>query len=189
MNGLIPQVILMAAAGAEGAAHGGDEHHLSWFVIGSMFTNFVLFFGFLFVKLKGPVAGALVERRTNMAKKLEEAQAKQREAEAQLAEYKAKLANLEAEVQRVVASYEATAKAEVDRMRQDTDKAIERLARESDFTIQQEMRKAERMIREAAVRATLEAAEALIKDRITDADRRRLVDQYISNLEQSTPSA
>ena len=187
MNGLTVQMIgLLAAAGGD---HGAGEHGISWWVIGSMVTNFVLFFGFLFVKLKGPVKGALVERRTNMAKKLEEAQAKQREAEAQLAEYKAKLANLEVEVQRVVSSYEATAKAEVQRMRQDNDKAIERLARESDFTIQQEMRKAEKMIREAAVRATLEAAESLIKERITDADRRRLVDQYISNLEQTTPPA
>ncbi|MCB9646993.1 MAG: ATP synthase F0 subunit B [Deltaproteobacteria bacterium] len=189
MNSLIPQLILMAAAGAEHGAAAHGEEHISWWVIGSMFTNFILFFGFLFVKLRRPVVDALAERRTNMAKKLEEAQAKQREAEAQLAEYKAKLANLEAEVAQVVASYEATAKAEVERMRQDNDKAIERLSRESDFTIQQEMRKAEKLIREAAVRATLEAAESLIKERITDADRRRLVDQYISNLEQSTPSA
>jgi len=188
MNSLIPQLILMAAAGAEHGAAAHDEH-LSWWVIGSMFTNFILFFGFLFVKLRRPVVDALAERRTNMAKQLEEAQAKQRAAEAQLAEYKAKLANLEAEVSQVVSSYEATAKAEVERMRQDNEKAIERLSRESDFTIQQEMRKAEKLIREAAVRATLEAAESLIKERITDADRRRLVDQYISNLEQSTPSA
>lgn len=184
MNPLTGQLLgLIAAAG--GGDHG--DHSVNWWVLGSMFTNFVLFFGFLAVKLKGPVGSALENRRSDMAKRLEEAQAKQREAEARLAEYKEKLANLESEVQRVIASYEAEAKADAERMQADTDKAIERLARESEIHIQQEVRKAEQTIRESAVRATLEAAEALIKDRITDADQRRLVDQYISNLEKNTP--
>lgn len=186
MSPVTAQMIgLLAAAG--GGEHG--DHSIDWFVVGSMVTNFVLFFGFLFVKLKGPVGTALENRRSNMAKKLEEAQAKQREAEARLAEYKDKLANLEGEVKRVIESYEKEAKADAERMQADTDRAIERLARESEITIQQEVRKAESLIRESAVRATLEAAEALIKDRITDADHRRLVDQYISNLEKNTPQA
>lgn len=176
---------LIAAAG--GGDHG--DHSINWFVLGSMFTNFVLFFGFLYVKLKGPVGNALEGRRSDMAKSLEEAQAKQREAEAKLAEYKEKLSNLEGEVERVITSYEAEAKADAERMVADTEKAIERLARESEVTIQQEVRKAEAVIRESAVKATLEAAEALIKDRITDADHRRLVDQYVSNLEKNTPQA
>lgn len=188
MNPVSAQLIgLLAAAGghAEEAAH----HGINWWVLGSMFTNFVLFFGFLFVKLKKPVGTALENRRTDMAKRLEEAQAKQREAEARLAEYKEKLSNLEGEVKRVVASYEAEAKADAERMQADTEKAIERLQRESEIHIQQEVRKAETLIRDSAVKATLEAAESLIKDRITDADHRRLVDQYISNLEKTTPQA
>lgn len=187
MNPVTAELIgLLAAAGGHGDA---ANHGINWFVLGSMFTNFVLFFGFLYVKLKKPVGTALENRRVDMAKRLEEAQAKQREAEARLAEYKAKLANLEDEVKRVVSSYEAEAKADAERMQADTEKAIERLQRESEITIQQEVRKAETVIRESAVKATLEAAEALIKDRITDADHRRLVDQYISNLEKTTPQA
>ncbi len=90
---------------------------------------------------------------------------------------------------RVVQSYEAQARTDADRMKADADKAIERMARESEVTIEQEIRKAEAVIRASAVQATLEAAESLIKDRITDADQRRLVDQYVSNLEKTTPTA
>lgn len=175
---------LIAAAGAD---HG--EHGLNWWEIGSMATNFVLFFGFIYLKLKGPVKTSLEGRRTNMEKQLEEAQAKQRAAEAELAEYKAKLENLGAEVERVVKAYEAEARSDAERMKSETEKAIQRLARESEVTIEQEVRKAEALIRKSAVQATLEAAEALIKNRITDADQRRLVDQYVSNLEKITPSA
>lgn len=186
MNSAAQLIGLIAAAGG-GGEHG--DHSINWFVVGSMFTNFVLFFGFLYVKLKGPVKTALEDRRDNMAKELEEAQAKQREAEAKLAEFKDKLSNLEAEVDRVVKSYEAEAEADAARMKDEAEKMVERLSRESEFTIKQEYRKAEQKIQTAAAKATLEAAEALIKERITDADRRRLVDQYISNLEQTTPSA
>jgi F0F1-type ATP synthase membrane subunit b/b' len=71
---------------------------------------------------------------------------------------------------------------ETRRENMDTDRAIERMAREADFTIKQEVRKAEKAIREAAATATLEAAEMLIKERITEADQRRLADNYISSL-------
>ncbi len=186
MNAVAAHMIgLIAAAG--GGDHG--EHGLNWFEIGSMVTNFILFFGFIYLKVKGPAKDALKARRTDMAAELEKAQSKQREAEARLAEYKAKLENLESEVERVVQSYEAQARTDADRMKADADKAIERMARESEVTIEQEIRKAEAVIRASAVQATLEAAESLIKDRITDADQRRLVDQYVSNLEKTTPTA
>jgi F0F1-type ATP synthase membrane subunit b/b' len=188
MNGTMVThwVGLLAAAG--GGEHGG-EHGINWWVLGSMMTNAVLFFGFLAVKLRPVVAEGLTARRANMAKALEEARRKQTEAEAKAAEYAARLANLEDEVQRIVASYEAEARADSERMRAETERAVERLSRESEFTIKQEIRKAEGMIRGAAIAATLEVAEQIVKEKITDADRRRLADQYIANLEKSAPSA
>lgn len=179
-------------AGLVVAATGGDghgDHGINWWVVGSTITNFILFFGFLYVKLKPMVGNALSERRMDMARRLEEAQQKQKEAEAKLAEYKEKLVHLEDEVKRVVESYEAEARADSEKMKQETERAIQRLERESEFTIKQEMRKAEDLIRERAVTATLEAAQKLIEERITDADRRRLVDQYITKIEEGAPGA
>lgn len=184
MHATAAQLIGLIAAASDHAEHG-----MNWFELGSMATNFILFFGFLYLKLKAPVKDALTSRRSGMAAQLEEAQAKQREAEAKLAAYKTKLDNLESEVEQVVKAYEAQAQTDAERMKVDTEKAIERFARENEVTIDQEVRKAEAMIHTAAVKATLEAAEALIKNRITDADQRRLVDQYVSNLEKITPTA
>ncbi len=184
MHSVAAQMIgLIAAAGDH------TEHGMNWFELGSMATNFVLFFGFLYLKLKTPVKDALASRRTNMSDQLEEARAKQAEAEAKLAAYKTKLDNLEGEVEQVLKAYEAQARADAERMQLDTEKAVERFARENEVTIEQELRKAEAMIHTAAVNATLEVAEALIKNRITDADQRRLVDQYVSNLEKTAPTA
>jgi F-type H+-transporting ATPase subunit b len=160
------------------------SNHIDWFVLGSMITNALLFFGFLALRLKPHVSNGLIARRENMAKQLEEARAKQAEAERRLAEYKTKLENLEAEVARIVKSYESEAEADRRRMQEEADRAIQRFVRETEFTISQEAKKAEKAIRNAAISATLEAAEQLLTSRITSDDRRRLADEYIRDLEK-----
>ena len=167
------------------ATSAGGHGEFDMFTAVSLLTNFVLFFGFLFIKLRPVVKNALVDRREQMGVRLREAEEKQKVAKAKLAEYREKLENLELEVQRVVKGYEAEAEAEVSKLREETAKSIERLERETELTIEQEMRKAEKIIRDAAASATLETAEQLVKARITDADRRRLADQYVSQLEQN----
>ena len=161
-----------------------EAAHIDWFVLGSMITNAVLFFGFIAVRLKPHVSNGLIARRENMQKQLEEARAKQAEAERRLDEYKKKLENLEAEVAQIVKSYEAEADADRRRLVEDTDRAAQRFARETEFTISQEVKKAEKAIRNAAVASTLEAAEQLLNSKITSDDRRRLADEYIRDLEK-----
>lgn len=185
MEALVQGLLTLVAA--SGGDHGGGhgDHHVDWFAVGSMIFNAVLFFGFLAYKAKPAIADGLLNRRNTMVQRLEEAQKKQAEAERRLAEYAHKLEHLEEEVARIVKSYEAEAAADQARMEQDTEKAIERLARESDFTIKQEFKKAEKVIRAAAVAATVELAEQLVTRRITDADQRRLTDNYIRDLEKN----
>ena len=187
MNDVTPLMNALIAAGGGGHSEGPLE--INWLEIISLVANTVIFFGFLIWKLAPSVRSGLVNRRAQMADQLEEARKKQEAAEAKAAEFAQKLENLEAEVQRIVKGYEAEAQADVERMKAETEKAIERLARENDNTIKQEVLKAEQLIRESAVTATLEAAEALVKDKVTDADHRRLTDLYVGNLENSAPSA
>lgn len=175
--------VLAAAGGGE-----GGEHHFNAFEYFSTLTNFFIFFGFLAYVLAKPLKVFLETRRENMAAQLREAKVKQEEAERRISEYIHKLEHLEEEVQRIVGAYEKEAEADRERLRQDADRAIERLVRETDFTIRQETRKAEKAIREAAVKATLETAEELVRERITDADQRRLADTYIAKLDQSRAS-
>lgn len=162
--------------------HGPDHDGVDWLFVASLYTNFLLFFGFLFWVAAPAVARGLKNRRAAMARDLERAQKKQAEAEARLAEYQEKLDNLEREVARVVDAYEREAKADRARIEQEAERVVERLARETELTIQQELRKAEKMIRQAAVDATLQAAEEKIRDRINEGDHRRLTELYVSSL-------
>lgn len=182
-------VVLAASTGEHGEAHAAAEHAMNWsdkhvlFELASTITNFVIMAAFLVYALKQPLATFLKTRRENMAKALEEAREKQVIAEKRIAEYKSRLDNLENEVERIVKSYEREAEADRERMRQDADRAIERITREAEFTIRQEIRKAEKAIREAAANATLEAAEQLVRERMSGDDQRRLADNYIASLD------
>lgn len=164
---------------AEAPAGGGGWNK---FKIISQYINFFILFGGIAFLVRKPLQTFLEMRRENMAGQLREAQAKQAEAERRLAEYGQKLENLEAEIGRVVKSFEAQGEADRQRLVVEADKAIERLVREVDFTIRQESVKATKEIREAGVQATLTLAEKLIVERITDSDRRRLADEYIAQV-------
>lgn len=185
MSSSISTLLSLALVAAGGGDHGGEHHGFDAWVYFSTLTNFIVMFGFLAYVLKQPLASFLETRRENMASKLREAKEKQADAEKRIAEYKHRLDHLEDEVQRIVTSYEKEGEADRERMKADTERAIERMVREADFTLKQEVRKAEKAIREAAASATLEAAESMVKERITDADQRRLVDTYISNMESA----
>ena len=93
---------------------------------------------------------------------------------------------MEQEVRQIVESYEQQGEADKQRLSEDADKAVDRLMREADFTIRQESLKAQREIRSAAVQTTLEMAEALVLERITDSDQRRLADEYIGSVESNS---
>lgn len=175
----IPSLILAAGDHAAGGHH---DTSINWLQMLALVANAVIFFGFLAYKLIPMAKNGAKKRREDMEAELKKAQAQAAEAEARAEAYKVKLANLESEVQRIVDGYETEARAESERMEQETQRAIERLARDSDNTVRQEFLKAEARIREAAVQATLEVAEKIVRDRINDADRQRLAEEYISKL-------
>lgn len=173
--------------GAE--AHGGAHHgEVDKFQLGSTIVNFILFVVIIYLAAKKQVLQGLVSRREAMAVQLREAKAKQEEADKRLAEYAHKLDHLEEEVSRIVQSFEAQGQADKERMKEEADKAIDRLVREVDFTIRQETLKAQKEIRESAVSTTLSLAENLVRERITDSDRRRLADDYIVHVEKNGAS-
>ncbi len=164
------------------ASGGGHDDTINWIVVVCTVLNAIIFFGFLAVKLKGPLAGFLRDRRTRMQADIEAAQAKKKEAEAKLKVYEDRIQNLEDEVKSVVAAYEREAQTEKQKLEEDAKRTIARLEKEAEFQIQQEVKKAEISVREAAVAATVAAAERIIKDRITDQDKTRLADEAIRSL-------
>lgn len=173
---------LVSEAGGEGAHGGGHEAHFDAVGIAAHWFNFLILVTVLVMVSRKPFLELLKTRREKLGAELAEAKKRQAEAERRLNEYSRKLENLESEVAGIIKNFEAQGEVDRERFRGETDRAIERLVRETDFTIKQESLKAQADIREAAVDATMRLAEALVKEKITDSDKRRLADDYVQQL-------
>jgi len=167
-------------------AGGNPDAGVNWLQILALWGNFFILLAALPAILRSLTGRSpkehLQNQREEMASQLKDAQEKQAAAEKRLAEYATKLGNLEKEVQDIMKGYEAQAKADEEKAHSDAEQKIERMMRDADFTISQESLKAQREIREAAIDATISLTQTIFSERITDADRRRLADEYISNI-------
>jgi F0F1-type ATP synthase membrane subunit b/b' len=174
--------LLAVAAGAE---HAAKESTFNGWGVAAAFFNWVLCVGTIAYFAGPKIKDYLRSERDSLASQLREAKKKQAEADERLASYQHKLEHLEEEVAGIIKSFEAQGEADRERFKAETERAVDRLVREVDFTIKQESLAAQKAIRAAAVDTTLNLAESLVRDRITDADKRRLADEYVGALDKN----
>ncbi|MFT5429798.1 MAG: F-type H+-transporting ATPase subunit b [Myxococcota bacterium] len=158
-------------------------HGPSFNIEGFYAINFLVFVGFLVWKLKGPLAAFLTGRRDRMTKDIQEARQMREEAEAKLAEYDKRLGSLESEIQGILDDARAQGETERERIVAEATQAAERLRTEAKTRIEQETRKLQLELRRKMVDLSVEVAERIITEKITDTHRRRMVTEYIGDLE------
>jgi len=159
-------------------------HGPSLNIEGFYLINFLVFVGILVYLLRKPLAKFLTERRAKMTKDIEEARKMRDEAEAKLAEYNTRLESLEDEIQGILDDARAHGEAERKRIMVEATRAAERLRTEAKTRIEQETRKLQLELRRKMVDLSVEVAERIITEKITDTHRRRMVTEYIGDLEQ-----
>ena len=150
----------------EGAAH---EESI-WPFIGKVF-NFVVLAGALVYLLRSPFSAYLGRRKSEIRADLETAESMKTTAAAQIAEIDARRARGASDVA-----------AEAQRLRELAAAERERLLAQADRDIEQKVRAARRELVEHAADLTIGVARAKIENEITDADRARLVDRYLSQV-------
>jgi F-type H+-transporting ATPase subunit b len=172
--------------------------HLNWFSwaqrqeLPPLFFAFVNFAALLLVlrKLALPKIRSTSERRHQETRReLDEARRLLREARERLADYQTRLAAIDQEIAALVAGIRAEAEAESARTLAAAEEQAGRLKRESEFTLAQEWKQLRiDLERETAARA-LAAAEQMLREKLTDADQRRLADQFVRAIESTRPQA
>jgi len=167
-----------AAHGAEHAAAGGYFSHAeSWVLVA-----FVLVVGFVIIKARKGVLGALDGRAERIRSKLDEARTLREEAQALLAEYEHKHREAMSTADDIVEH----ARSEAERMRRqaaaDLEEAIARRERQAEERIAQAEAQAVREVRAKVADVAVAAAERLIAERMDDARQAALVDAAIDDL-------
>lgn len=175
---VIPAVALAAGDGEAGV------RAFPWSKIILKGVNLVLLFTILYFALRGTVRQFLAQRRSDIVRELDRAAEARREAEALLAEFKKKMETIDEEARRLREDIVTDGEAEKQRL-------IEQGRRQADHIVAEARRAAEREVAQArtalkaeAVRLAAELAAERLQKEITDEDRRRFNERFLSKLEK-----
>jgi F-type H+-transporting ATPase subunit b len=168
---------------AANAAGDGDAElsHFVW-----EWVNFVILLVVLYLVGRKPLRAYMSERRSGVASDLDGAAKVLRDAELRLAEWSEKANGLEAEVADIKRKAQASAEVERERIVTDARAAAERIRSEARRAVERETLRARVALREEAADLAVELATRILKEHVGDADRERLVDEFVTHVERSS---
>ena len=164
-------------------ASGGDggskpwEWEDTWRVM-----NFTVLAVALVFILRKPLSQALSSRIKMIREQLDDLESQKAEAEKQLAEYNEKLAQLEKEAEKIVEDYVRQGNEAKARILKEAEASAEKLQVQARRTIEHEFEQAKSELQKEIFEKSLVKAEEIIKNKISDEDQDRIVDDYLKKV-------
>ncbi len=186
LGAMVVCLLLVGLALAAEAAHGGPEGispakvtDFTWRTV-----NFLVFAGLLIYLLtkKFPVKDFFTARSQEIAKALEDLEAKKAAAAAALKEAEARLAEVAKEREAILKQYLAEGEIEKAKILDKANAVAARIKEMAALSIQQETRKATQGLREEVADLATQMATDLIKEKATFADQQGLVKEYLKKV-------
>jgi F-type H+-transporting ATPase subunit b len=171
-------VALLAPTAALAASEGVSTSTLIWHGV-----NLLLLLGVIVYFARSPLQSYMAERRSSIEQNLESARRELASAEARLAECKTRVDSLDREIEEIRGAVRAQAETERDRLLADARVAADRIRRDAQLAIEQEGRRARQLLREEAAEMAVQLAGEILKGQVGDADRARLVDEFVASIE------
>ncbi len=171
------------ASGHDAAA---DAAHMKEFTY--EWVNVFILAAVLVYFARKPVSEFLAARRSTIAKNIASAEQLLKDAERKLAEWNEKATRLEGDVASILDSTRKSAAAEKASILADAEATAARIRQSATGVVERELRTARVALRKEAAELAVTLAGSLLREHTTDADRNRLVDEFIAKIE-STPGA
>jgi len=175
--------------GAEGHGADGGAHGAHGGVTRSQVMNFIwhcLNFSILalvLVKfLRKPITEGLKGRTESIRSAFEDLEAKRAEAERKYAEYERKLAGMDAEAERILATFVEQGQAEKQKIIAQAHDAAERIKAQAELYVQQELAKARSELQGEVAVLAVKMAEDLVRKNLTEQDHHRLISEYLERV-------
>lgn len=181
----LPLLLAAAPALAAGGGEGGEDGEGLLFPL----LNFGLLLAVLIYLTRKPIQAFFAERRRSVHDELERAGELQRQAEERHAKWQRRLVDLERELEEIRRLGRERAEAERENILADARAGAARIERTARTAIEQELRRARETLRDEASDLAVELAAGLLRERVTDADRDRLVDEFIARVERAPAAA
>ena len=137
----------------------------------------------LLAKYLAPAGKKVAQERHDQIKTaLDEAAKLRDEAKQKLTEYEARIAGVDAEIQKLVDGIRADAEADKKRILENAERQAAQMKRDAESRIAAEIELARAQLQQEVAAAAASAATALVRDRSTPDDQKRLVSSFISSL-------
>jgi len=163
---------------AEQGSREGHEEIYRW-------INFLLLAGGLVYVGRKPLAQFFTQRSAAVRKALDEGRKALERSQAQLSAAEAKLRHLEEEIAALKATAEREMQSERQKLREAAASEAEKIRESARAQIELALRGATLELRIQAAQQAVELAEQMIRQRLDDAGRSRLVGRFISGLKNS----
>ena len=150
-----------------------------------MFNLAVLVF-ILYRLLRKPLHEFLIKRQDTIREALEHAESARLEAERRNEQYQRRLTGLEQEIAAMRTQTETAAQAEGAQLIANAKMTVVRLEQDTQRLLKDELTRARYQLRQEAIELAMRLAEGLLAGRITEADQRRLAEEYLQRVSQST---
>jgi F-type H+-transporting ATPase subunit b len=150
--------------------------------------NLVILIAVLVYFARKPLQAYFEKRRSEIKGELQSAADQLATAEATYAKWQRRMIDLESELDEIRATSQQRAEAERERIIADARATADRIRRNATAAVELELRRARETLREEATQLAIDLASERLSREVTDADRDRLVDEFI-DLIASTPDS
>lgn len=181
---IVPLLAVAGSALAEGGEHGGVSSDLVWQAI-----NLVLLLLILFYVARKPVSSFFSGRRERITGDLAAAAEILSQAELRNSELQRRLVDLGSDVEEIHETTRRRAEEETERILAEARRTAERIRADAAAAIDQELLRAKRELRVEATDLALELSADILGEHVTDGDRERLLDEFITRVEPGPDSA
>jgi len=164
-------------------ASGGDA--FNWIYVGKHTVNLAILLGVLAYFLKAPIKNFLIERRVIMSSKIEESKKEITEAKSVYDRYIEKMNNLENEITDLKQSIKNDAEIERQGIIKQAEISAIKIREDAREMIKAETAKAKNEIQNEVVNLAIELAENLIKSNLNESDSKRIVEDFVEEVNET----
>jgi F-type H+-transporting ATPase subunit b len=150
--------------------------------------NLAILIAVLVYFARKPLQAYFEKRRSEIQGELQSAADQLATAESTYVKWQRRMIDLESELDEIRATSRQRAEAERERIIQDARATAERIRRDATAAVDLELRRARETLREEATQLAIELAGERLSREVTEADRDRLIDEFIG-LIASTPGS
>ncbi|MCH8029794.1 MAG: ATP synthase F0 subunit B [Candidatus Dadabacteria bacterium] len=176
------EVIALLQAVLVGAGEAGG--HFDWVFTGKHAVNLIILLLILGIVLRRPLRNFLVERQRKIANEIEDAKKKIEEARKKFEEYSEKMGKIDGYINSLKEAFGKEAELETQELLAQAETASRRIMEEAREIMAMESARAVAQIKEEIVSSAVNAAERILKETVTEQDKKRLVEEFVRFTEE-----